>query len=82
MPGTDVAGALTVAESIRQAIFRMDLKHAGNACGVVTVSAGVNAFVPVRENNQALELIEAADQALYRAKSSGRNRVCASDGKT
>ncbi|PXX46999.1 sensor domain-containing diguanylate cyclase [Undibacterium pigrum] len=82
LPGTDVAGALMVAESIRQAIFRMDLKHAGNACGVVTVSAGVDAFVPVRENNQALELIEAADQALYRAKSSGRNRVCASDGKT
>lgn len=75
LPGTDVAGAMKVAENIRQAIYHLELKHSGNSSGVVTVSAGIDAFVPVRENNQALELIEAADKALYYAKSQGRNCV-------
>ncbi|MES2073519.1 MAG: diguanylate cyclase [Pseudomonadota bacterium] len=80
LPGTDVTGALVVAENIRQAIHKLELKHSGNATGVVTVSAGVDAFVPVRENNQPVELIEAADKALYEAKTHGRNRVCTGAG--
>lgn len=76
LPGTDVAEAMIVAENIREAIHRLELTHAGNATGVVTVSAGVEAFTPVRHENRPVDLVEAADKALYQAKASGRNRVC------
>lgn len=75
LPGTDVAGALTVAENIRAAIEELELKHSGNTAGHVTVSAGVEAFAPVRFENEPVDLIKAADQSLYQAKSRGRNRV-------
>jgi diguanylate cyclase (GGDEF)-like protein len=39
----------------------------------VTVSMGV--AEPTKENWTPLEVIEAADQALYRAKEGGRNRI-------
>jgi diguanylate cyclase (GGDEF)-like protein len=76
LPGTDVAEAMVVAENIRRAIHCLELTHAGNATGVVTVSAGVDAFAPVRYENRPVDLVEAADKALYRAKANGRNRVC------
>lgn len=80
LPGTDVAGAMVVAENIRDAIHRLELIHAGNATGVVTISAGVGAFAPVRHEHQPVDLVEAADKALYQAKTSGRDRVCAKGG--
>jgi diguanylate cyclase (GGDEF)-like protein len=77
LPGTDVQGALLIAENIRLAIQRLQLTHAGNAGGLVTVSVGVDAFSPVTRGKRSLELIESADKALYQAKAAGRNRVCA-----
>jgi len=43
----------------------------------ITVSIGVAAWAPHRDTRPAL--MAAADAALYRAKSEGRNRVCVSD---
>ncbi|WGG52337.1 sensor domain-containing diguanylate cyclase [Rugamonas sp. DEMB1] len=80
LPGTDMQGALLVAEKVRAAVEGLRLTHAGNAGGVVTVSAGVEAFDPVTRDRCPLELIEAADRAMYRAKEEGRNRVCACGG--
>ncbi|WP_410505767.1 diguanylate cyclase [Janthinobacterium sp.] len=80
LPETDVAGAMLVAENIRKAIQKLALTHPGNPTGLVTVSAGVNAFAPVRHDNLPIELVETADQALYVAKAGGRNRVCSQAG--
>lgn len=80
LPGTDVRGAMIIAEKIRLEIHNLGIEHAGNSAGVVTVSAGVDAFVPIRDLDNPLELIQAADKALYAAKSGGRDRVCESNG--
>ena len=76
LPGTDVRGAMAIAEKIRLEIHNLGIEHTGNSAGVVTVSAGVDAFVPVQDLDNPLELIQAADKALYAAKSGGRDRVC------
>ncbi|HWW04408.1 diguanylate cyclase [Collimonas sp.] len=78
LPDTNLAGAIAVAEKIRLAIYNLHIKHPYDPTGVVTISAGVDAFVPVRDGNIPFELIQAADKALYAAKSAGRNRVCSS----
>lgn len=77
LPNTDAAGAVKVAEKIRQAICELRIEHAGNPGGIVTLSAGVESLVPVEDaGDEPVRLIEAADRALYAAKTGGRNRVC------
>jgi diguanylate cyclase (GGDEF)-like protein len=74
LPDTELEAALSVAESIRQAVVKMNLPHSGNPAGVQTISVGVAAGVPLR-NASATKLLTASDHALYRAKYLGRNRV-------
>ena len=50
------------------------IAHADSPLGVVTVSMGVALLVPEDDNSPEI-LIKLADQALYQAKSRGRNRV-------
>lgn len=76
LPGTDLVGVVSVAESIRLAVEALGIPHSGNPLDVVTVSIGVEAFSPIHLENEAVELVEAADKALYKAKESGRNKVC------
>ena len=75
LPGTDQAGALAVAEHIRAAVFALQIRHNGHDAGVVTISIGVEAMAPVQGANTILQLLRHADEALYAAKSSGRNCI-------
>jgi diguanylate cyclase (GGDEF)-like protein len=75
LPGTSRAGARALAERVAKAVRALGLVHAGSSHGVVTISAGVEAFVPVRDLDTETELLEHADMALYAAKHAGRDRV-------
>jgi diguanylate cyclase (GGDEF)-like protein/PAS domain S-box-containing protein len=79
MPHTDPAGALCVAEDIRKRVLDLAIAHEGGpAPGVVTVSIGVATAWPRDPGSSPRNvsaLLVAADNALYRAKRSGRNRV-------
>ena len=73
LPQTDLAGALTMAERIRQRVARLAIQWREQRVEV-TVSLGVAAL---RTDTPTLDaLIHEADVALYDAKRSGRNRVC------
>jgi len=79
LPNTSVEGAKHLAESLRAAVEGLDISHAVSAFGErVTISLGVAAIVPTRDTN-LLDLITAADLALYQAKHDGRNRVVVRD---
>ncbi|MDP5292866.1 diguanylate cyclase [Oceanimonas sp. CHS3-5] len=67
-PNTDVEGAYRLAEALRRRIEQ----EAFPVIGRRTCSFGVTAIGP---GDQAREMLTRADEALYRAKSGGRNRV-------
>jgi diguanylate cyclase (GGDEF)-like protein len=70
LPDTDSEDAVNLAERIRKLIAEAPIEGPGT----VSASIGVATF-PAHADNQE-GLFEAADQALYAAKQSGRNRVC------
>lgn len=75
LPNTDAVGAKLVADRLRAAVEVLAIPHAASACShVVTISAGF-ASLRVTADLAMDRLIAAADTALLRAKSRGRNRV-------
>jgi diguanylate cyclase (GGDEF)-like protein/PAS domain S-box-containing protein len=79
LQATDREGAVATAESIRRAVQDLEIPHEdGGPRGLVTLSAGVAAQVPAQEAS-AKDLVSRADEALYRAKHAGRNRVVAEE---
>jgi diguanylate cyclase (GGDEF)-like protein len=77
LPETEEAGAVALAESVRAAVDGRGLRHAASrVCGHVTLSLGAASQIP-DDQTQTSALLERADQALYRAKTGGRNRVVA-----
>lgn len=77
LPSTDFHGALSVAESIRSSIAALAIAHydGATAAHIVTASIGVATCYPDAADGW-LDLLAAADQQLYRAKETGRDRVC------
>ena len=77
LPGTSLENAVFVAEKLRQSVLSLKVPHHHFAAGsVVTISLGVAAMVPDK-NASFNQLIHTADVALYQAKESGRNKICA-----
>lgn len=73
---TDPERALQRADLIRRAVEALAIPHADSVPGVVTVSIGVASLRPDRDRSEQ-DLLRMADEALYRAKNAGRNRVSA-----
>ena len=76
---TELPGALSFAERLRSAIEATTIDVAGHQIKI-TISCGVAAYRPVFDNKVSA-FIKKADQALYRAKQEGRNRVCQADSE-
>lgn len=75
LPETDRIGAVVIAEKIRRGIFGLAIPHKGSdIADFVTASMGV-VTVPFAVDRTPVEILDQADELLYRAKSSGRNRV-------
>lgn len=73
LPATDEAGARMVARTMQEAVRALKIRNETSTGPFVTVSVGVAVFESPQFN--VAELVEAADQALYRAKQNGRNRI-------
>jgi diguanylate cyclase (GGDEF)-like protein len=76
LPETPPAAAREIAETIRRKVRDLDIAHVcAQSC--VTISLGVACLLPSQNVIDGPErLIRLADQALYQAKSRGRDRVC------
>ncbi|MCW8889969.1 MAG: GGDEF domain-containing protein [Sedimenticola sp.] len=74
LPNTDLTGARTAAEQIRNEISSGTLinKNRGEAYGSITISIGI---AKLNQDDNVLDLIHRADESLYLAKNRGRNRV-------
>ena len=76
LPETDARDAVVLAERIRRGIEALEIDVGSQMPRLrVTVSLGLSGLKPGASEQTQSELIEAADKALYAAKSGGRNRL-------
>ena len=75
LPDTDSDKAVHIAEQIRTAVEDLRVLHkSSKVSNHLTVSLGVATIIPSREQKSKM-LINLADEALYQAKNTGRNKV-------
>ena len=75
LPETKADGSFAIAEAFRVAVRNLAIPHVGSDKGILTVSVGVATFVSGGPIERIEQLILRADEALYGAKSAGRDRV-------
>jgi diguanylate cyclase (GGDEF)-like protein len=73
LPNTDAMEAAARAEELRARIEALTIRYAEGQLPRVTISAGIASFPAAGAS--LTELLRVADDALYRAKQNGRNRV-------
>jgi two-component system cell cycle response regulator len=74
VPGASLAQAAVVAERVRASVEMVELQ--GTGAGELRSSLGVAAASPALRPIGFEELVQQADDAMYLAKATGRNRVC------
>ena len=75
LPDTPPEGALKVLQAVRDELASLAIAHERSDCAsVVTLSIGLATYDPERDK-QTTDLVGRADDALYRAKNLGRNRI-------
>jgi diguanylate cyclase (GGDEF)-like protein len=77
LPNTSDEGAQSIALAFMESLKQSDLPHENSPFQRITVSIGLASLQPDTQDSAtiAMRLIETADQALYRAKAKGRNRL-------
>lgn len=76
LPDTELAGALSLVEAMGEAMTALNIAHADSEVArCLSVSIGVAALRP-HGTLAASDLVTAADEQLYLAKSGGRRRAC------
>ncbi len=80
LPEQNTRTTAVVAERLRKDIETMSIENAGSDRGIITVSCGVSAFDKDCIDSKWGTVLKGADDALYAAKSAGRNRVVSSGG--
>jgi diguanylate cyclase (GGDEF)-like protein len=79
-PNTNKEGAMVAADKIRKVLEAEQITgEKGQVLKPVTLSGGVSSFP--EDGTASTELIQAADEALYRAKHGGRNRILPAQAK-
>lgn len=74
LPETELGDALRIAERLREAVSKAEYhSEQGELMSKVSISIGVSSFSSLRQTPQSI--LEAADRALYKAKTQGRNCV-------
>ena len=83
LPETDIKGVVVVAEDIRVNVEKTEFQLEDDVKANVTVSMGVNSIIVEDISDQAIaKFVAEADEALYKAKERGRNRVVAVESKS
>ncbi|MFT3921464.1 MAG: diguanylate cyclase [Myxococcales bacterium] len=75
LPNTHFAGALTVADRVWRTVGQKSVTVGADKRLKVTISVGISLY-PSRDIKSKDQLLKAADEALYRAKHDGRDRIC------
>lgn len=82
-PNTAIDGAALVAERLRRVVESQQVEISDNSGKKqlihISISIGVASLTSAMDSQE--KLVQAADQALYRAKSGGRNRVIAANAE-
>jgi len=73
LSGASLAAAQQRAELLQGEIKQLNVRHGGQLLGSVTISVGIAIFP--NNGDGAEQLLKAADDALYRAKEEGRDRI-------